>query len=70
MIPPITRPKRKNPVLRTRQPLHPPGIRSRAALGLTAVVLAGLLIASVRNVRRREAELARMEAEAGRGDEG
>ena len=40
------------------------------ALGLTAVVLAGLLMTSVRNVRRREAELARMEAEAGRGDEG
>lgn len=40
------------------------------ALGLTVLVLAGLLIASVNSARRREAELARMEAEAGRGDEG
>ena len=39
------------------------------ALGLTAVVLAGLLIASVKSARRREAELARLEAESGR-DEG
>lgn len=40
------------------------------ALGLTVVVLAGLLILSAKSVRRREAELARLEAEAGRGDEG
>lgn len=40
------------------------------ALGLTVLVLAGLLISSVKSVRRREAELARMEAEASRGDEG
>ncbi len=40
------------------------------ALGLTALVLAVLLIASVRNARRREAELAQLEAELGRGDEG
>ncbi|MBL8665538.1 MAG: heme exporter protein CcmD [Alphaproteobacteria bacterium] len=40
------------------------------ALGLTVLVLAGLLVASVKSVRRREAELARLEAEAGRGDEG
>ena len=40
------------------------------ALGLTVLVLAGLLISSVKSVRRREAELTRMEAEAGRGDEG
>ncbi len=40
------------------------------ALGLTVVVLAGLLILSVKSVRRREAELARLEAESGRGDEG
>jgi heme exporter protein D len=40
------------------------------ALGLTAVVLAGLLIASLKSARRREAELAQLEAETGRGDEG
>lgn len=36
MTDPLTRPKRKNPVLRTRLPLLPPWPRSRAALGLTA----------------------------------
>ena len=40
------------------------------ALGLTVLVLAGLLIASIKSVRRREAELAQLEAESGRGDEG
>lgn len=40
------------------------------ALGLTALVLVGLLVASVRSARRREAELTQLEAEAGRGDEG
>jgi heme exporter protein D len=40
------------------------------ALGLTVLVLGGLLIASVKSARRREAELARLEAETGRGDEG
>ncbi len=40
------------------------------ALGLTVVVLAGLLIASAKSARRREAELARLEAESARGDEG
>ena len=40
------------------------------ALGLSVLVLAGLLIASVKSARRREAELAQLEAEAGRGDEG
>lgn len=40
------------------------------ALGLTVLVLAGLLIASVKSARRREAELAQLEAESGRGDEG
>ena len=40
------------------------------ALGLTVVVLAGLLIASAKSARRREAELAQLETEAGRGDEG
>jgi NAD(P)-dependent dehydrogenase (short-subunit alcohol dehydrogenase family)/uncharacterized OB-fold protein len=33
---PLVRPPRKNPVLRTRVPTLPPGIRSRVALGLTA----------------------------------
>ncbi len=41
MIPPLIRPKRKNPVLRSRQPLLPPGARSRAALGLTAAAALG-----------------------------
>ena len=40
------------------------------ALGLTVVVLAALLIVSVKSVKRREATLARLEAESGRGDEG
>jgi heme exporter protein D len=40
------------------------------ALGLTLVVLAGLVIASLKSARRREAELAQLEAETGRGDEG
>ena len=40
------------------------------ALGLTAVVLAGLVIASAKSARRREAELAQLEAESARGDEG
>jgi NAD(P)-dependent dehydrogenase (short-subunit alcohol dehydrogenase family)/uncharacterized OB-fold protein len=33
---PLVRPSRKNPILRTRVPTLPPGIRSRVALGLTA----------------------------------
>lgn len=41
MIPPLVRPRRKNPLLRTREPLLPPGIRSRAALGLTAAAALG-----------------------------
>ncbi len=41
MIPPLLKPKRKNPLLRTRQPLMPPGTRSRAALGLTAAAALG-----------------------------
>lgn len=41
MIPPLQRPKRKNPILRTRQPMLPPGLRSRAALGLTAAAALG-----------------------------
>src|SRR5271170_3468346 len=41
MIPPLVRPKRKNPIIRTRQPLLPPWARSRAALGLTAAAALG-----------------------------
>lgn len=41
MIPPLGRPKRKNPILRTRVPLLPPWARSRAALGLTAAAALG-----------------------------
>lgn len=40
------------------------------ALGATVLVLAVLLVVSARAARAREAELARLEAEAGRGDEG
>src|SRR5208337_4376622 len=36
-----SRPRRKNPVLRTRLPTVPPGARSRAALGLTAAAALG-----------------------------
>ena len=35
------RPKRKNPILRTRMPTLPPGARSRVALGLTAAAAEG-----------------------------
>jgi len=41
MTEPIRRPKRKNPVLRTRQPVLPPWPRSRVALGLTAAAADG-----------------------------
>jgi len=41
MTPPSTRPRRKNPVLRTRQINLPPGARSRVALGLTAAAAMG-----------------------------
>jgi NAD(P)-dependent dehydrogenase (short-subunit alcohol dehydrogenase family)/uncharacterized OB-fold protein len=36
-----TRPKRKNPILRTRLPTVPPAARSRVALGLTAAAAIG-----------------------------
>ena len=36
MTSPLARPPRKNPILRTRVPTLPPGVRSRVALGLTA----------------------------------
>jgi NAD(P)-dependent dehydrogenase (short-subunit alcohol dehydrogenase family)/uncharacterized OB-fold protein len=38
---PLLRPKRKNPLQRTRQPLSPQGTRSRAAHGLTAAAAEG-----------------------------
>ena len=41
MTMPLMRPKRKNPVLRTRQMNLPPWARSRVALGLTAVGILG-----------------------------
>jgi NAD(P)-dependent dehydrogenase (short-subunit alcohol dehydrogenase family)/uncharacterized OB-fold protein len=40
---PAKRPKRKNPLLRTRLPTLPPGARSRVALGLTAAAARGRL---------------------------
>jgi NAD(P)-dependent dehydrogenase (short-subunit alcohol dehydrogenase family)/uncharacterized OB-fold protein len=41
MTKPLARPKRKNPLKRTRLPLHPPGVRSRTAHGLTAAAAEG-----------------------------
>jgi NAD(P)-dependent dehydrogenase (short-subunit alcohol dehydrogenase family)/uncharacterized OB-fold protein len=41
VVEPLTKPKRKNPVLRTRQPTLPPGSRSRIGLGLTAAAAQG-----------------------------
>ena len=41
MTAPLTRPKRKNPILRTRQPTLPPYSRGRVALGLTAAAAIG-----------------------------
>jgi NAD(P)-dependent dehydrogenase (short-subunit alcohol dehydrogenase family)/uncharacterized OB-fold protein len=38
---PLTRPPRKNPILRTRAPTRPPDTRSRVALGLTAAAARG-----------------------------
>ena len=38
-----SKPRRKNPVLRTPLPTLPPGKRSRAALGLTAAAARGRL---------------------------
>ena len=42
MTTPITRPKRKNPVLRTRSPTLPPGCAQPIALGLTAGAARGV----------------------------
>lgn len=41
MIEPLTRPKRKNPILRTQQATLPPSGRGRVALGLTAAAAIG-----------------------------
>ena len=41
MTEPLVRPKRKNPLRRTRQPLYPQSIRSRTAQGLTAAAAQG-----------------------------
>jgi NAD(P)-dependent dehydrogenase (short-subunit alcohol dehydrogenase family)/uncharacterized OB-fold protein len=41
VTPPLVRPPRKNPILRTRVPTPPPGSRSRVALGLTAAAARG-----------------------------
>ncbi len=41
MTEPLTRPKRKNPLRRTRHPLSPQGVRSRTAHGLTAAAAEG-----------------------------
>jgi NAD(P)-dependent dehydrogenase (short-subunit alcohol dehydrogenase family)/uncharacterized OB-fold protein len=38
---PLVRPRRKNPLKRTRLPLHPQGVRSRTAHGLTAAAAEG-----------------------------
>ena len=43
MTRPLVRPPRKNPILRTRVPTLPPGLRSRVALGLTAAAARGRL---------------------------
>ena len=41
MTMPLMRPKRKNPVIRTRQMVLPPGARGRVALGMTAAAAEG-----------------------------
>src|SRR5690348_18275651 len=41
MTAPLVRPKRKNPLRKTRQPLYPQSIRSRTAQGLTAAAARG-----------------------------
>jgi NAD(P)-dependent dehydrogenase (short-subunit alcohol dehydrogenase family)/uncharacterized OB-fold protein len=47
MTEPIRRPKRKNPVVRTRLPVLPPWPRSRIALGLTAGAAEGRFVLQV-----------------------
>ena len=41
MTEPLQKPRRKNPVLRSRAPNQPPGGRSRVALGMTAAAALG-----------------------------
>ena len=41
MTEPLKRPKRKNPILRTRQPILPPWTRSRVGLGMTSAAARG-----------------------------
>ena len=41
MTEPLTRPRRKDPLKKTRVPLLPQGVRSRTALGLTAAAAEG-----------------------------
>ena len=41
MTDPLVRPKRKDPLKRTRLPISPPGARSRTALGLVATRSSG-----------------------------
>ncbi|MBU4610905.1 SDR family NAD(P)-dependent oxidoreductase [Achromobacter sp. GG226] len=41
MTEPLAKPPKKDPVARTRQPTLPPGLRSRAGLGLTAMAAEG-----------------------------
>src|SRR5262245_66687527 len=41
VTPPLVRPKRKNPLQRTRLPFSPQGVRSRTAHGLTAAAAEG-----------------------------
>ena len=41
MTEPLARPRRKNPLLKTREPLAPQGVRSRTAQGLTAAASEG-----------------------------
>ncbi|MFV0281926.1 MAG: SDR family oxidoreductase [Rhodoblastus sp.] len=47
MTEPLARPKRKNPLARTRLPLSPPGARSRTALGLAAAAAQGRFMLQV-----------------------
>ncbi|HVO17000.1 MAG TPA: SDR family NAD(P)-dependent oxidoreductase [Alphaproteobacteria bacterium] len=47
MTEPIKRPKRKNPVLRTRLPTLPPGTRARVTLGLTEAAARGIFALQV-----------------------
>lgn len=47
MTEPIQRPKRKNPVLRTRLPTLPPGTRARVTLGLTEAAARGIFALQV-----------------------